>query len=84
MITHRDRESLAEEWQQLLSSIDTHHPRQAAVPIAAEVDAFTIAYAILLIKEGASDPHREKEILDLSRASVSGMMKVLLGHSQSQ
>ena len=74
MITHRDRESLAEEWQQLLTSLDAHHPPQAAVPIAAAVDAFTIAYAILLIKEGASDPHREKEILDMSQASVSDEM----------
>ena len=69
MMTHRDRESLAEEWHQLLGRMDPSHPQQAAVPIAANVDAFTIAYAILLIKEGAYDPQQGK-LPDLTGAAV--------------
>ena len=69
MVTHRDRESLAEEWHQLLTRLDADHPQQAAVPIAADVDAFTVAYAILLLKEGAFDPQRGK-LPDLTSAAV--------------
>ena len=68
MAAHRDREALAEEWHQLLCSLDPSYPEQASLPIAGQVDAFTLAYAILLVKEGAFNlPEAERGRVSCNR-----------------
>ena len=52
MVKNRDRDQLAEEWHRLLCEHDPEHPEFVSTPIAPEMDAYTLAYAILLIKEG--------------------------------
>lgn len=56
MVMNRDKESLAEEWHQLMCCFDPAHPEYVPTPIAKEVDAYTLAYAILLIREGIFNP----------------------------
>jgi len=52
MVINREKEALAEEWHQLLCMLDPEHPEYVSTPIAPDIDAYTLAYAILLLKEG--------------------------------
>ena len=52
MVHNHDRDALAEQWHNLLCIHDPTHPHFVSTPIAADMDAYTLAYAILLIKEG--------------------------------
>ncbi|GAX76106.1 hypothetical protein CEUSTIGMA_g3549.t1 [Chlamydomonas eustigma] len=52
MALNKDRETLAEEWHHLLCELDPTHPSYIITPIAEDMDSYTLAYAILLIKEG--------------------------------
>ncbi|GAX74835.1 hypothetical protein CEUSTIGMA_g2281.t1, partial [Chlamydomonas eustigma] len=51
----RDRESLAEELHQLLIAVDPSYPIYVRTPIAKDLDSLTLAYAVLLVKEGIFD-----------------------------
>ena len=52
MALFSDKESLAEEWHKLLCLLDPSHPGYVRTPIAQSLDEYTLAYTILLLKEG--------------------------------
>ncbi len=52
MALHRDREALAEEFHRVLCDLDPSAPGYVTTPIARDTDALTLAYAILLMREG--------------------------------
>lgn len=52
MTSFYDHESLAEEWHNLLCMLDPTHPEYVSTPIAEQLDPYTLAYTILLLKEG--------------------------------
>ncbi len=59
MAGNRDRLRLAEDWRQLVSQLNPAFP--VSTPIAEDVDSHSLAYAILLVKEG-------KHEIDMVRA----------------
>lgn len=60
MTTYYDKEALAEEWHNLLAKLDPTHPEYVNTPIADGIDSYTLAYAILCLKEGLLDSNGER------------------------
>ncbi|GAX74837.1 hypothetical protein CEUSTIGMA_g2283.t1 [Chlamydomonas eustigma] len=55
LASKRNLESLAEEWHHLLVNLDPAQPHYRDTPITTDMDPFTVAYALLLIKEGVTN-----------------------------
>ncbi|GAX74834.1 hypothetical protein CEUSTIGMA_g2280.t1 [Chlamydomonas eustigma] len=90
MALNKDLETLAEEWYRLLCALDprTHPGHVATMPIAENMDSYTLAYAILLVKEGFFEDYHEKrrgeQCCDDALSIRTGVLDHLLGGAISR